>query len=350
MIALIERFFDVDGGRILIDGQNIAEVKVASLRDHIALVSQDTVLFHDTIRENIRFGRPDASDAEVEQRRPRTPWPTISSWRPRTATTPRSATTPCSSPAASASASPSPAPCCATRRIILLDEATSALDTESEHQVQLAFERLSQGRTTIVIAHRLSTVLGADKICVMVDGTIVEEGRHSELLALGKHYARLYHLQFERHKPAADSRRRQDETEASERSDRRPGGIGGIPAMLRHGAATTAASCVPDRQRIRLRLGQCRRPAGRARAHHPRRPRGLPSRPRDHGRDRRQEPLLRRGRRARPARPRAAQHQVRPLRRRRPSRQAGLSAERRQGAGTAFRPAAPASSPTSTPR
>ena len=88
----------------------------------------------------------------------------------------------------------------ASRRIILLDEATSALDTESEHQVQLAFEHLRQGRTTIVIAHRLSTVHGADKICVMVDGHIVEQGRHSELLALGKHYARLYHLQFERHK------------------------------------------------------------------------------------------------------------------------------------------------------
>ncbi len=90
-------------------------------------------------------------------------------------------------------------------RIILLDEATSALDTESEHQVQLAFEHLRQGRTTIVIAHRLSTVLGADKICVMVDGRIVEQGRHGELLALGQHYARLYHLQFERHKQAAEA-------------------------------------------------------------------------------------------------------------------------------------------------
>ena len=90
-------------------------------------------------------------------------------------------------------------------RIILLDEATSALDTESEHQVQIAFENLRQGRTTIVIAHRLSTVLEADKICVMVDGRIVEQGRHSELLALGKHYARLYHLQFERHKKVAET-------------------------------------------------------------------------------------------------------------------------------------------------
>ena len=84
-------------------------------------------------------------------------------------------------------------------RIILLDEATSSLDSESEHQVQLAFDRLMVGRTTIVIAHRLSTVLGADRICVVVDGRITESGRHSELLAQGNQYARLYHLQFERH-------------------------------------------------------------------------------------------------------------------------------------------------------
>ncbi len=81
--------------------------------------------------------------------------------------------------------------------IILLDEATSALDTESEHQVQIAFDRLMEGRTTIVIAHRLSTVLHADRICVLVDGRIVEQGRHDELLAAGKQYARLYRLQFE---------------------------------------------------------------------------------------------------------------------------------------------------------
>jgi ATP-binding cassette subfamily B protein len=81
--------------------------------------------------------------------------------------------------------------------IVLLDEATSSLDSESEHQVQLAFDHLMEGRTTIVIAHRLSTVLHADKICVLVDGKLTEEGRHEELMASGKHYARLYRLQFE---------------------------------------------------------------------------------------------------------------------------------------------------------
>jgi ABC-type multidrug transport system fused ATPase/permease subunit len=83
--------------------------------------------------------------------------------------------------------------------IILLDEATSSLDSESENQVQVAFDRLMKGRTTIVIAHRLSTILSADQICVLVRGNVVESGRHAELIAAGKHYARLYYLQFEKH-------------------------------------------------------------------------------------------------------------------------------------------------------
>ena len=83
--------------------------------------------------------------------------------------------------------------------IILLDEATSSLDSESENQVQIAFDRLMKGRTTIVIAHRLSTILSADQICVLVRGNVVESGRHAELIAAGKHYARLYYLQFEKH-------------------------------------------------------------------------------------------------------------------------------------------------------
>jgi ATP-binding cassette subfamily B protein len=88
-------------------------------------------------------------------------------------------------------------------RIILLDEATSSLDSESERQVQIAFEALMRGRTTIVIAHRLSTVQGAARICVLVEGRIVEEGRHADLLAAGGVYARLYHLQFAPHDASA---------------------------------------------------------------------------------------------------------------------------------------------------
>ncbi len=204
VIALIERFFDVDGGRVLIDGQNIAEVKLSSLRDHMALVSQDTTLFHDSIRENIRFGRPGASDADIERAARNAMahdfiMATENGYDTRLGDNAMQLSGGQRQRIAIARAMLRDA------RIVLLDEATSALDTESEHQVQLAFEHLRQGRTTIVIAHRLSTVLGADKICVMVEGRIVEQGRHSELLALGKHYARLYHLQFERHKQAAET-------------------------------------------------------------------------------------------------------------------------------------------------
>jgi ATP-binding cassette subfamily B protein len=196
MIALIERLYDVDAGRILIDGQDITEVSTASLRDNMALVSQDTYLFRDTIRENIRFGRPSATDAEVEK-----------AARDAMAhdfimATDAGYDTQLGDQAARLSGGQRQRLAIARAMlrdapIILLDEATSSLDSESEHQVQVAFDRLMQGRTTIVIAHRLSTVLHADKICVLVDGRLVEEGRHDELLALGRQYARLYRLQIE---------------------------------------------------------------------------------------------------------------------------------------------------------
>jgi ATP-binding cassette subfamily B protein len=196
MIALIERLYDVDAGRILIDGQDITEVSTTSLRDNIALVSQDTYLFRDTIRENIRFGRPDATDAEVEKAAKDAMahdfiMATDAGYATQLGDQAGRLSGGQRQRLAIARAMLRDAP------IILLDEATSSLDSESEHQVQVAFDRLMQGRTTIVIAHRLSTVLHADKICVLVDGRLVEEGRHEELLALGRQYARLYRLQIE---------------------------------------------------------------------------------------------------------------------------------------------------------
>jgi ATP-binding cassette subfamily B protein len=195
MISLIERFYEVTGGRILIDGQDIAKVNVASLRDATALVTQNTYLFRDTIRENIRFGRPGASDADVER-----------AARDAVAhdfilATENGYDTVLSDQATQLSGGQRQRLAIARAilrdsRIVLLDEATSSLDSESEHQIQRAFDHLMENRTTIVIAHRLSTVLHADKICVVVNGDIVEEGRHAELMALGQHYARLYRLQF----------------------------------------------------------------------------------------------------------------------------------------------------------
>jgi ATP-binding cassette subfamily B protein len=204
IIALIERFYDVAGGRILIDGSDISKVKIDSLHRAISLVTQDTFLFNDTIRENIRFGRPEATDAEVEAAardalahdfivaRPEGYDTRIGGEATQLSGGQRQRI-------AIARAMLRNAP------ILLLDEATSALDTESERQVQIAFARLMAGRTTIVIAHRLSTILGAHHICVLVDGRIVEEGRHGELLAAGGRYARLYRLQFERQEGEARS-------------------------------------------------------------------------------------------------------------------------------------------------
>ena len=202
LISMILRFYDPTSGRVTIDGQDIAKVEIASLRDAIAFVSQEIVLFNDTVRENIRFGRADATDAEVEQAaRDALAHDFILAMPKGYDTMLGDHTIPLSGGqrqrVAIARAMLRNAP------IILLDEATSALDSESEHHVQVAFDRLMQNRTTIVIAHRLSTVLGANKIVVMVGGKVVEEGRHSELLAAGRQYARLYRLQFKEQADAA---------------------------------------------------------------------------------------------------------------------------------------------------
>jgi subfamily B ATP-binding cassette protein MsbA len=205
MIALILRFYDPSSGCITVDGQDIAKVDVASLHDQIAFVSQEVVLFDDTIRQNIRFGRPDATDAEVEQAA------RDAMAHDFIAAMPEGYDTVIGEQGSNLSGGQRQRIAIARAmlrdaRIILLDEATSSLDSESEHQVQLAFDRLMRGRTTVVIAHRLSTVLGADKIAVLSGGRIVEEGRHDTLLTLGKHYARLYHLQFENHDERARKR------------------------------------------------------------------------------------------------------------------------------------------------
>jgi ATP-binding cassette, subfamily B, bacterial MsbA len=195
LIALILRFYDPSSGSVVIDGQDIAKFDIASLRDEIAFVSQEIVLFNDSVGEHIRFGRPDATDAEVEQAaRDAEAHDFIEAL-------PEGYETYVGEHGAQLSGGQRQRIAIARAmlrdaRIIVLDEATSSLDSESEHKVQVAFDRLMQGRTTIVVAHRLSTVLDADKICVLANGKLTEEGSHEELLAAKGHYARLYNLQY----------------------------------------------------------------------------------------------------------------------------------------------------------
>ncbi len=195
MLNLIPRFYDVDGGAIAIDSQEVGAVTLASLRGAIALVSQEVSLFDDTVRANIAYGRFDAPQHEIEaaaeaaaadrfiRELPQGYDTLVGEHGVRLSGGQRQRL-------AIARAMLKDAP------ILLLDEATSALDSESERQVQAALRSLMHGRTTVVIAHRLSTIIGADLICVMDRGRIVETGKHGQLLARGGLYARLYETQF----------------------------------------------------------------------------------------------------------------------------------------------------------
>jgi ATP-binding cassette subfamily B protein len=195
IINLIPRFYDPEVGQILIDGQDIAHITKASLRQNIAYVSQQPYLFEGTIRDNIRYGRPDATDAEVEEAA------RLSYAHDFILAQPQGYETPVGENGMSLSGGQRQRLSIAralvrNAPILLLDEATSALDTESESVVQKALDTAMSGRTVVVIAHRLSTVVKADKIIVMHEGQVVEEGTHE---ALAKRpnglYARLNTLQ-----------------------------------------------------------------------------------------------------------------------------------------------------------
>ena len=196
ILNLIPRFYDVTQGTIKIDNQDVRDVTFSSLREKIALVSQDIFLFDESIRANIAYGRPSASDEEVEEAAKAAAIHDFIMSLPEQYETQVGAAGVRLSGGqkqriAIARAMLKDAP------ILLLDEATSALDTESERKVQLALSRLMEGRTSMVIAHRLSTILDADCIYVLVKGEIVERGSHSELLEKNGVYQDLYNKQFE---------------------------------------------------------------------------------------------------------------------------------------------------------
>jgi ATP-binding cassette, subfamily B, heavy metal transporter len=196
---LLFRFYDVTGGRILIDDQDIRDVTQTSLRAAIGMVPQDTVLFNDTIRYNIRYGRWDASDAEVEEAARQAQ---IDDFIARA---PKGYETEVGERGLKLSGGEKQRVAIARTilkgpPILLLDEATSALDSHTERDIQDELDRVARGRTTLVIAHRLSTIVGADMILVLDDGVIVERGTHQELLAHGGLYASMWNRQREAEK------------------------------------------------------------------------------------------------------------------------------------------------------
>ena len=196
LIKLLQRFYDVDAGNLRVDGVDVRDWDRAALREEFAMVLQDTWLFNGTIRENIRYGRPDATDAEVEAAAKAArcdhfihtlaggydfmineEGTNLSQGQRQLVTIARAVL--------------------ADRPALILDEATSNVDTRTEELIQRAMDTLMQGRTSFVIAHRLSTIRNADVILVLRDGDIVEKGTHEELLALGGFYAELYNSQFD---------------------------------------------------------------------------------------------------------------------------------------------------------
>jgi ATP-binding cassette, subfamily B, multidrug efflux pump len=203
IINLLPRFYDVTGGAVKIDGYDVRDVTAASLRRQIGIVLQDTFLFSTTVMDNIRFGRPDATDDEV-----------IAAARLARADTfierlPEKYQTVLGERGSGLSQGQRQLlaiarAALADPRILILDEATSSVDTRTERLIQQAFDKLLAGRTSFVIAHRLSTIRNADLLLVLNHGEIVERGTHNELLAKKGFYYNLYMSQFRQDEPETE--------------------------------------------------------------------------------------------------------------------------------------------------
>jgi len=195
LVNLIPRFFDISDGKILIDGIDIRKASIKSLRDQIAIVTQDPILFNDTIRNNIAYGHSNATEEEImDAAKSAYAYDFIQRF-------PQKFDTKIGELGGLLSGGEKQRLCIAralikNAPILILDEATSSLDTESENFVQKALENLMKGRTTFMIAHRLSTIRSVDRIIVLVNGEIVESGKHDELLANKGEYYKLHEMQF----------------------------------------------------------------------------------------------------------------------------------------------------------
>jgi len=194
--ALVPRFYDPQSGSVKVDEHDLRAVTLDSLRRNIGIVTQETYLYHDTVGNNLRYGKPDATDAEIESAA------RAANIAGFIASLPAGYETVVGERGHKLSGGERQRLAIARvllkdPRILILDEATSSLDYESEAAIQKALEIVMRGRTSLVIAHRLSTVLAADVIFVVDAGRIVESGRHATLLARGGLYARLYRTQFQ---------------------------------------------------------------------------------------------------------------------------------------------------------
>ena len=196
IVKLLMRFYDLNGGAIYVDGNNVADYNRGDIRSIFGMVLQDTWLFNDTVKENIKYGKPDATDEEVIEAAK------AANIHHFITTLPNGYNMIINEETSNISAGQKQLltiarVILANPKILILDEATSSIDTRTEIKIQNAMDNLMKGRTSFIIAHRLSTIKNADLILVMQHGDIVEQGNHEELLARNGEYAKLYNSQFD---------------------------------------------------------------------------------------------------------------------------------------------------------